>query len=449
MDRDEPGRTGCPVPESGGQVDVTMSWSGGAQADGLQQAVDSLATRLGRSVAVDDTHGRLVVASRHFGDEDPLRTYAVMQRDSDPRLMTYFATHDIYRWTAPGRIPAYPELEFKARICCPIRAHGIPFGHLFLIDDGVAPWEIDLATGVADEIGLLLHRRLVVRDRDEGHREGLTRDLLSPDPDTRAAAGRTVLADRIADALEPAAALSVHLPEAGTSHDDSPDTALRVAFEQLARSRLADRALTTSTGRRGTLLLLGEDARVEMARALAVRLVADLHGAGVTGRVVVGLGGGATGPDAARDAAEEARRVADAATLLPALGDVVEPDDLGVYAVLLALPRHAATADLYPVGLRRLLDQDAHDGLVETLETYLDCCGDATRTATALRIHRSTLYYRLGRIESVAGIDLHDGGHRLALHLGVKLHRVIAAYGDPAPTNAQPAQGGRTKSPSA
>lgn len=412
-----------------------MSTSDGAPADGLQQAVDGLATRLGRSVAVDDTRGRLVVASRHFGDEDPLRTYAVMQRDSDPRLVTYFSELDIYRWTAPGRIPARPELEFKARICCPLRARGIPFGHLFLIDDAVAPWEIELATAVADEIGLLLHRRLVVRDRDESHREELARDLLSPDADTRAVARRTVLADRLADAVEPAVALSVHLPGSG-----SPDTALRVAFEQLARGRLADRALTTSTGGRGTLLLLGEDATVDTGRGLAARLVETLRGAGETGRVVVGLGSVTTGPEAARDAAEEARRSADAAILLPALGDVVEPDDLGAYAVLLALPRHAASADLYPAGLRRLLAHDPNDSLVETLETYLDCCGDATRTATALRIHRSTLYYRLGRIESVAGIDLHDGGHRLALHLGTKLRHVLAASGD-----AAPAQGG-TKS---
>ena len=394
----------------------------GATADGLQQAVDALAARLGRSVAVDDTRGLLVVASRHFGDEDPLRTHAVLQRSSDPRVLAHFAAHDIHRWTAPGRLPAAPEIVFKARVVCPVRAHGIPFGHLFLIDEVDRPvqdGEVELAAAVADDIGLLLHRRLVLHERDAGRREELARDLVGADPEARAAAGRAVLDERLADTLEPAAALSVRLVDAGA---DPSDTALRVAFERLARGRPA--ALTTCTGRHGTVVLLGRSATAGTARALADQLVGE-----TPGRVVVGLGGVTAGPDAARRSADEAGRVAQAAALLPALGDVVAPEDLGAYAVLLALPRHAAGPDLYPVALRRLLDHDAHEVLADTLETYLDCCGDATRTAAALRIHRSTLYYRLGRIESLAGIDLHDGGHRLALHLGVKLRRVLRAYG--------------------
>jgi hypothetical protein len=420
-----------------------MSTSDGAPADGLQQAVDGLAARLGRSVAVDDTRGRLVVASRHFGDEDPLRTYAVMQRDSDPRVMAHFSGHGIYRWTSPGRIPADPELGFKARIGCPIRAHGIPFGHLFLIDDGVEPWEIDLAVSVAEEIGLLLHRRLVAREHDDGRRATLARDVLSPDPDTRAAAGRAVLAEGLAGALEPAVALSVHVPGAGASRSDSPEAALGAAFETVVRARPGDRALTSITGGRGTVLLLGEDATAERGRALGGALVETVRspgrvgvggvgvgGVGVSrggvgvGRVVVGVGSVARGPDAARRSADEARVIADAATLLPSLGDVVGRDDLGVYAVLLAVPRDLVTDDLYPAGLRRLLERDTNDSLVDTLEAYLDCCGDATRTAAALHVHRSTLYYRLGRIESVTEVDLHDGHDRLALHLGLKLRRL-------------------------
>jgi hypothetical protein len=396
-----------------------MAYPDDAPADGLQAAVDRLAARLGRSVAVDDTHGRLVVASRHFGDEDALRTYAVMQRDSDSRVISHFAAHDIYRWTAPGRIPADPELGFKARVGCPIRAEGIPFGHLFLIDDAVQAWEIDLAATVAGEIGRLLHRRLVLREREHDHRDAVVRDLLSPDPDTRAPAARTVIAEHLADAVEPAVVLTVRLPDGGSS----PDTALRVAVDGLTRERWTTRLLTTVAGREATVLLLGDGASADTARAVATRLADALRG--VTGRVVVGLGAVAEGPDAAYRSAGDSRRVADAATLLPGLGDVVGPDDLGAYAVLLALPREAATADLYPAGLRRLLERDP--GLVGTLETYLDCSGDATRTAAALHVHRSTLYYRLGRIATLAEVDLHDGDTRLALHLGLRLRRVLEA----------------------
>src|SRR6185369_12878481 len=56
--------------------------------------------------------------------------------------------------------------------------------------------------------------------------------------------------------------------------------------------------------------------------------------------------------------------------------------------------------------------------LTETAEVFLDCAGSAARAAAALRIHRQTLYYRLGRIEALTGLDLADGEDRLLLHTG-------------------------------
>lgn len=405
-----------------------MTYSEGAHADGLQQVVDRLADRLGRSVAVDDTHGRLVVSSRHFGDEDPLRVYAIVQRTSDPRLLAYFRTHDIYRWTTPGRIPANPELQFKARVCCPVRVHGIPFGHLFLIDGSVEDWEIELATAAADEIGLIMYRRLVLHEQDHGRREALARDLISAEPETRSAARRMLIDEQLLDTTEPVAAVSVHLVTPASAGHGTPETTLRVALEHLTRDRPAGRTLTLAKGRRAAVLVFGETSTAETGRSLASRLVEDLRRADGVERVVAGLGAARTGPDSARLSHDEARLVAGAAVLLPSLGDVVDQESLGAYAFLLAIPRHALTADMYPTALRRLLEQDTNDSLVETLETYLDCCGDATRTAAELRVHRSTLYYRLGRIETVTGVDLHDGRHRLALHLGVKLRHVLDAY---------------------
>ena len=64
------------------------------------------------------------------------------------------------------------------------------------------------------------------------------------------------------------------------------------------------------------------------------------------------------------------------------------------------------------------------DDLVGTLEVFLDLGCNARRTADALKLHRTTLYYRLRKIEEVLGIDLEDGSDRLALHLGLKLARL-------------------------
>jgi hypothetical protein len=95
-------------------------------------------------------------------------------------------------------------------------------------------------------------------------------------------------------------------------------------------------------------------------------------------------------------------------------------DALGVERVVTALPDSAL--DDLPEGLRRLLAGD--ESLVRTLEAYLDHAGDVKRTAAALSLHRGGLYYRLRRIEEVAGVNLHDGEDRLLCHLALRLARL-------------------------
>ncbi len=59
-----------------------------------------------------------------------------------------------------------------------------------------------------------------------------------------------------------------------------------------------------------------------------------------------------------------------------------------------------------------------------TLETYLDHAGDVKSTAAELWLHRTTLYYRLRRIEEVAGVDLNRGEDRLLCHVALRLSRL-------------------------
>ncbi len=76
-----------------------------------------------------------------------------------------------------------------------------------------------------------------------------------------------------------------------------------------------------------------------------------------------------------------------------------------------------------PPGLRRLLD-GSHEQLVLTLETYLDHAGDVKSTAAELWLHRTSLYYRLRRVEEVAGVDLNRGEDRLLCHVALRLARL-------------------------
>jgi DNA-binding PucR family transcriptional regulator len=74
-----------------------------------------------------------------------------------------------------------------------------------------------------------------------------------------------------------------------------------------------------------------------------------------------------------------------------------------------------------------LLDYDCtkQAELVKTLARYLDCGGNYDLTADSLKVHRSTLRYRLGRIRDITGRDLNDADTRLNLHLATRVLDVI------------------------
>ncbi|RKT55023.1 PucR family transcriptional regulator [Saccharothrix australiensis] len=116
-------------------------------------------------------------------------------------------------------------------------------------------------------------------------------------------------------------------------------------------------------------------------------------------------------PDRAGTAYGQALAAAELSALDPALPRVARWSDLGAYRLLLG----AAPEDVL-AGLS--------DVLRATLEAYLDAGCDARATAEALHLHRTSLYYRLGRIAAATGRDLADGRTRLELHLALKLTRL-------------------------
>lgn len=116
-------------------------------------------------------------------------------------------------------------------------------------------------------------------------------------------------------------------------------------------------------------------------------------------------------PDRAGEAYRQALAAAELARLDPALPDRVGFADLGAYRLLLGAAPEEVLGGLSEVQLR-------------TLETYLDTGCDARATAGRLHLHRTSLYYRLGRIAELTGRDLADGRVRLELHLALKLARL-------------------------
>ena len=89
----------------------------------------------------------------------------------------------------------------------------------------------------------------------------------------------------------------------------------------------------------------------------------------------------------------------------------------------LSVVGEGAAADVRHDAVRRLSDYDVeHDAqLVETLRCYLRNACAVTATANELFVHRSTLLYRLERIEEIGRVDLADPDARFHLDLSLRL----------------------------
>lgn len=382
----------------------------------LELLVDDLADRLQRSVVVDDPTIRLIYASRHFGDEDPQRIRAVLQHDVGGAATAHILGCGVHQWSAPGLISAREDLGMARRWCAPLRWHGHFLGVLMVIDADASltsDQQSDIAACAADISALLSRdgesgggpRNSAVSDALSGDASRRARGLaaLHDDDGFRAAGGCAVSVVRVLGGLDPIRVEAV----------------LRSILDILTRARAATVAYAVQ-GVQASLLHTGASADAAATHALT-SAICERAATTVGGRVVGGVSGRRPELAQAWEALRDSEIAADAAARVPSLGDVCGHDELGPYAVLMHLPESALTADLLPASLRVLREADPSGALTHTLATYLDHAGNSPLTAEALHIHRTSLYYRLGRIKELTGADLADGRTRLDLQLGLAL----------------------------
>jgi purine catabolism regulator len=101
--------------------------------------------------------------------------------------------------------------------------------------------------------------------------------------------------------------------------------------------------------------------------------------------------------------------------------------DLGVYRLLSLLLHTAELHSFYRETLGELADDRyANDEFLTTLEAFFDEHGNLSQTANKLHVHRNTLLYRMERIGQIGGFDLDNPETRLAVHLALKIRRLVA-----------------------
>lgn len=395
-------------------TDVFKAGGTGGRED-YQELVDEISGLLGAPATLENRDFELIAFGAYDSEGDldesaldPVRTRSILTRRSTAAVREWFEGFGITRASGPVRIPPTPEAGvYRGRICLPVRHRGVVLGYVWLLDGEPGPTDAQLSAAmeVTSKIGALL-----VDEAQAG--ADLTRELraaLTAEPgwqqDMAVGELRTGLGPR-AEGLHTVVCVA---PWPSADPSDAPS----------ARAVPGATALCTvpwgPTAQSLALLVRLRSADVpQPARTAASRLL-ERAGAGAA----AGVSGARSGLADLGTAWQEASASARAALAESRLGPVAEWDAIGPYRLLTALPLGA----VQDPSVRGLLTGTHHE-LAHTAEVFLDCAGQAGRTAAELGIHRQTLYYRLSRVEQLTGLDLDDGEDRLLLHMALKARRL-------------------------
>lgn len=406
------------------------------QDTGLDAIVDSLALLLESTVQVEDQFHHLLARSPRqssrvapgHGLDDMTQTAAAVLEDKE--LQRLFET--VRESRRPVSFPSAPALGFEhSRLVAPVIVGGYLLGFLSVVERDRPLEEPDLlAMGHATTVIALemmkqrtraeVERRL----RGELLEELVAGKLQDPEAVQRRAA---YLGYNLAT---PYALLHIDKEDpdeksSGTTPREKQLSLAGIVEELIGKRANGSMALSRVDGTVVAIPLC--EGSMSEARDVAESLKRAATRIG-NGRILVAIGRICRSPEDFSVASVEAKRAITLAKSLGTVDRVVAFEDLGVYRLLIDLPRPSDAVRFAEELLAPLSDYDArHDtSLMETLEAYLASNGALQRTAAALSVHVNTLGYRLQRIRELTEIDLNDGDARLGLHLAVKIRQAIS-----------------------
>lgn len=386
-----------------------------AVIDRLQRMIDDLGAALSLPVSIDDHSFRLQFYSPQLGMLDRVRIESILFRDSPEAAKRWVRSHGVAQACGPVRVPPSEELGLLPRVCIPIPHDKVLLGYLWIIDAEGTLAEADQrrAAESAASMAPLMFRRLFLERLDRASERFAIAQLVDDRPEIRSQ-GFSALNASQAGGILPARIAVVRVTRTGSEPSDALALGLEVALET-ARGAVTPHILHLLRPDERAVILLSHDAA---RRAITVggtcdRLVSWLASRLGHDDIAVGVGRPARSPDEiyrsfedARDAAEVAQRTMHGRT-------IIDTRWLGPHRMLLGLTPDELLAMAHHT-LGPLLD-DATRTLLRTLEAFLAAGGDVTRVAVNLRLHRSSVYARLQRLESLLEADLSNGGIRYAL----------------------------------
>lgn len=104
-------------------------------------------------------------------------------------------------------------------------------------------------------------------------------------------------------------------------------------------------------------------------------------------------------------------------------------EDLHIYRLISFMQKHHDLSEFVMEYLEPVImyDQKHNGKLLETLKTYLACCGSKKETASKLYIVRQTLYHRIQKIESLLGADFMNSEKRLVIEFMIMVYEYLGS----------------------
>ncbi len=368
--------------------------------DDLQELVDEVSRLLAAPATLEDADFTLLAFCAHDegadGGMDAVRTRSILTRGSPPATRTWFEEFGITAAESPLRTPADPASGILTRLVLPVRHAGRTHGYLWLLDEGrTDPDDLgDAALAAAVDLAAEAGRLLAGRSAAETALDRALRSGLVGAPAARERAARVLGEGLGPDAAQVVVALA---PAGGALPAGWP-----LPGAGAVTAILDDRAVAV-------LVPLPHPGDLRPATALTAASLGSLPVGSTAGVSAV-----RRGVDDLAEQWREAGAAARIAATVPRYSPVANWAELGAWRLVSELTGPD------PAVLPLL----AEPLLAETAEVFLDCAGSAARAAAALTVHRQTLYYRLGRIAALTGLDLAEGQDRLLLHASLKAARL-------------------------
>ncbi len=381
-----------------------------------------LAELLGHSVSIE-TDRFEAIATHNIAEVDEARRYTQLHGRTDPRLVTALEKRDILpeirEHLRPKYLQAMPDVGLEMeRILAPIVVHGELYGFMWVIADEHGLSEIDM---MAIESGSTIAALMMLYQESVQSAEASLKGSLMSQLIEGNASRETILTDAsMRYGVDLRSSYVMMMVECAMNGSQKLSSLYRIINQMIATD-----GWNAVVGQfAGQIVVLAQDD--EHLKALAARIQERAALSKLCGDTTprVGVSGLQQGTDNVRCAYDQCVDVLHITRRLDPSSRVIYFSELGYLHTLFHAGASTLSGNPYVPLLRRLLDEKQAD-LFRTLEAYLDSGGNGVGTAEILHIHRSTLNYRLQRINHIIEYNLQDPMIRTNLQVAVKLMRLF------------------------